>query len=122
MKIENIQLVTHLGCHNFNEKKITKKSAQKWLRSVYNTYSHTIIIRKLKLNFTLRYLYVLCSLALPCYSQMYTNCVYRQSLSIVGFIIIIHNLISDSFRKNNSLHDPRSTTNIKVLIHCFLFS
>lgn len=125
MKIENVQLVTHLGCHKFNEeKKMAKKSAQKWLRSAYHTYKLLTMCRSLSENWNwilhwkeaVLFVRIFRSLVLPCYGQMQSNMclqaitvdcrLYHSPLLYINSYPSI--FLCDSFWKNHSVQHSRS--------------
>lgn len=138
MKIENAQLVTHLGYHKFNEKKMRRRRVHTsdcdlLIIHICITCDVKIIIRKLKLNFTLfiRHLYVHFSFArssLPepkvcvrvCARAMRVFTSNHCRLSALSSAITLHTnsypsiFISDSYRKNHFVHDPRFTIHDKL--------
>lgn len=142
MKIENVQLVTHLGCHKFNEERKNgeeecAKMAAICLSYLQITYDVQIIIRKLKLNFTLKRSRAVCTYILfACSSLLWSNAkqyVFTGNhcrLSALSLAIIIHKLISIHIPSYairfgkislSNIHDSNSITNTNVLTHCFLF-
>lgn len=116
--------VTHLGCHKFNEKiqndeeECTRISCDLLLSSKH--YLRCIDhYQKIEIKFLH---YADCMHFVRCCSLQTSKCVHNMCFYApiplhaitVGFIISryythIHIFISDSFRKNHFVHDPRRT-------------
>lgn len=124
LKLKFFQLVTHLRCHTFNEKKNDEEECAR-IAAICLSYKHYLRCidhyQKIEIKFYTT-LFVCILFALPCFSA---KCVYMcfyapiplhaitvrlSALSSAVIILIsIYIFISDSFRKNHSIHDPRRT-------------